>query len=106
MSERRRSDMKFLYLLSLMLVMFSFGGAAWVLMDPLITIGPFNWGTITIGRTPFSADLRGSVVSTILVGGFAGVVGYWLGASNAGNKPTAPSTAITAETIEHQDVKP
>ncbi len=104
--ERRRSNTTFLYCLSIMLVLFSFGGASWVLMDPVITIGPFDWGSITIGRTPFSADLRGSVVSTILVGGFAGVVGYWLGASNMANKPTPPSTAITAETIEHQDVKP
>ncbi len=106
MAERRQSNTTFLYCLSIMLVLFSFGGAAWVLMDPLIVVGPFSWGSIAIGRTPFSADLRGSVVSTILVGGFAGVVGYWLGSSNATNKPASPSTAITAETIEHQDVKP
>lgn len=85
--ERRRAVNCFLQWLSMVICIFSFIGAAWVLCDPRIS---FSYGTfrIELGQIPFSSDLKGAVISAILIGGFAGVTGYWLGASNTNRIPT------------------
>jgi len=61
-------------------------GAILVLVDPVITFALMNGTTIHIGGNGFSDQLKGAVVSLILVSGFAAVIGYWLGASDQGMK--------------------
>ena len=54
-------------------------GAAFVLLDP-------KWSTEIAGMKvsfggSFSADLKGAVITAILIGGWTAVKEYWLGAS-------------------------
>ena len=104
--ERRKAVNCFLQWLSVLLIMVTSFGSAWVLVDPQITYSPTPQFTITLGRTPFSSDLKGAIIMGIIVGGFVAVTGYWLGASNSGNRSTPPS--IQADTIENQtnELKP
>ena len=103
MIERRASAGKFLEWLSLILVFGSGTGAMFVLIDPVITFQTAAGTIIKIGGEGFSDQLKGAVVSMILVSGFAAVITYWLGASSQGAKAqdsvntiataSAPSTA-------------
>lgn len=91
MIERRSGDASvgdrcFVRWLSLTLVIVSSIGAMIVLIDPVITFAVSDGSTIKIGGTGFSDQLKGAVVSLILVSGFAAVIAYWLGASNQGQR--------------------
>lgn len=79
-------DRCFVRWLSLVLVIVSSIGAMIVLIDPVITIAAHGGSTIKVGGTGFSDQLKGAVVSLILVSGFAAVIAYWLGASNQGQR--------------------
>lgn len=101
--ERRREPTRFTERLSTFMVMVAAGGAAWVLADPK-TVDPI-WG-FSIGGEGFSADLKGAVISAILIGGWTAVKEYWLGASDTGRNQgatlgriaenAAPTTTTTA----------
>lgn len=77
---------KYIERLSTMLVVLAFVGTIIVLIDPVITFETAGGTVLRFGGTGFSDQLKGAVVSLILVSGFAGVIGYWLGASNTGDK--------------------
>jgi hypothetical protein len=81
-----RQPSKFIERLSTMLVVLASVGTIIVLIDPVILLSLPSGTTIKFGGTGFSDQLKGAVVSLILVSGFAGVIAYWLGASNAGDK--------------------
>jgi ribosomal protein L40E len=85
MIERRHTG-RFIETLSLALVIVSSIGAMIVLIDPVISFATASGTTIKVGGTGFSDQLKGAVVSLILVSGFAAVIAYWLGASNQGAK--------------------
>ena len=82
----RRANSRFVEWLSMAILSLSAVGAMIVLIDPIITIVLTSGTTIKLGGTGFSDQLKGAVVAMILVGGFSGVAGYWLGASNQGTK--------------------
>lgn len=87
MIERRHSA--FVERLSERIIWISAVGAAYVLVDPQISFG-WNGIALRLGSAGFSADLKGSVITAILVGGFSAAAGYWLGSSNQGNPPEQP----------------
>ena len=72
---------KFTERLSFFLVAVAAAGAFLVLLDPHITIS-IGGQVFKIGNGGFSADLKGAVVSLILIGGFTAVTTYWLGSSD------------------------
>lgn len=87
--ERRAP--RFIETLSKFMVFIAAAGAFWVLTDPKVTL-PF----ITLGGDGFSADLKGAVISAILIGGWTAVKEYWLGQS-AGGAETGKSMSRIAE---------
>lgn len=97
--ERRRSA--FPERLSYVIVTIASLGAFWVLIDPQIT-GSLLGLTISLGtKSGFSPDLKGAIITSILVGGFSAVTGWVYGASKTQTnvpppqppeKPDAPPT--------------
>lgn len=77
--------------LSVFMVTVAALGAFLVLVDPTLTLTVHNQ-VLVIGKDGFSADLKGAVISAILIGGWTAVKEYWLG-SSAG-------TVKSAETIQ------
>jgi hypothetical protein len=89
MSEENRSDRRkpiFIERLSMTLVIVSAIGAILVLVDPVIQFQLPSGTIMKFGGDGFSDQLKGAVISLILVSGFAAVISYWLGASNQGVK--------------------
>ena len=99
-----------------MLIVSALGGG-YVLLDPVFTLT--LWGqSVHVGGEGFSADLKGAVVSLILIGGWTAVKEYWLGASATGQKQAesmsriaeaaAPATAaaVAAATKPPEETKP
>lgn len=84
MIEKRKPV--FIERLSYMLVIFSAIGATIVLLDPIVTFTTANGTVIKLGGDGFSDQIKGAVISLVLVSGFAAVITYWLGASNQGVK--------------------
>lgn len=91
-----RQPSKFIERLSMALVILASVGTVIVLIDPVITLSLPSGTTIKFGGTGFSDQLKGAVVSLILVSGFAGVIAYWLGASNTGDKAQESVSAIAS----------
>ena len=83
MKERRTS--KFTERLSLFMVRVAAIGAAYVLLAPKFTF-LISGQVIEIGSGGFSADLKGAVVSLILIGGWSAVKEFWLGTSASSEK--------------------
>ena len=91
--ERRQESSKYTEKLSTFMVGSAVLGGAWVLLDPVFTIT--LWGQmVKIGGEGFSADLKGAVVSLILIGGFTATKEYWLGASATGQKQSESMSRI------------
>ena len=90
--ERREASRYTERLSTFMMGVAAFGGA-WVLLDPVFTIT--LWGQIVkIGGEGFSSDLKGAVVSLILIGGWTAVKEFWLGASASGQKQSESMSRI------------
>ena len=83
MIERRAR--KFTEQLSMFMVAVAALGAFLVLIDPKFVITVFGQ-EIAIGGDGFSADLKGAVISAILIGGWTAVKEFWLGASASGQQ--------------------
>lgn len=66
--------LKFIHLLSLMLVVFS-AAFAWTKFDGL------------------SESLQGAIITLMIVGGFSGVIAYWLGSSSGSDRKTSEMLA-------------
>jgi hypothetical protein len=93
MIERRAG--RFTERLSLLMVIVAAIGGFFVLLDPRFTI-PIGDVTLAIGGTGFSQELKGAVVTIMLIGGWTAVKEYWLGAS-AGAKDQSESMSRIAE---------
>lgn len=85
---------RFVERLSCVLVVFSAIGAMIVLIDPVLSINLGNGNSIKIGGEGFADQMKGAVLTLILVAGFTAVVNYWLGASNTGDKAQESVNAI------------
>ena len=89
--------------LAIVLVIGGILGAMLVLIDPVLTITMKNGVTLHLGGTGFSDQLKGAVVSMILVSGFANAVAFYFGSSNSDKMKnqtinTLASTNTTTET--------
>ena len=93
MEERRASP--FTEKLSMFMVGVAALGAFVVLLDIKYTV-TIGGAVIQIGSDGFSADLKGAVISAILIGGWTAVKEYWLGAS-VGSVKSAESMQRIAE---------
>ena len=71
--------------LSLLMVTVASLGAFLVLIDPKLTL-QLAGQAIVLGGGGFSADLKGAVVSLILIGGWTAVKEYWLGSSEGSSQ--------------------
>lgn len=78
MEERRSS--RYTEKISTFMVLVAALGAYIVLVDPKISLTILGQ-TFTVDGGDFSADLKGAVISAILIGGWTAVKEYWLGAS-------------------------
>lgn len=87
---------RFVERLSCLLIIFSAIGAMLVLIDPILTINLGNGNSVKIGGEGFDDQMKGAVLTLILVAGFTAVVNYWLGASNQGDKAQESVNAIAA----------
>lgn len=95
MMERRQG--KFTERLSIFMCVVAALGAAAVLLDPKITFTFWSdTASVAIGGDGFSADLKGAVITAILISGWTAVKEYWLGASDAG-KTQSESISRIAE---------
>lgn len=98
--------------LSLRMLWIASVGAAYVLLDPYITHTFADGTTFQLGKAggAFADQMKGAVITLILVAGFTAVKEFWLGGS-AGEKaqgqtlsrmaeaaPTAPIPTATADT--------
>lgn len=89
----RREVSRYTERLSTFMLMASALGGAWVLLDPVFTLT--MWGqSVKLGGEGFSADLKGAVVSLILIGGWTAVKEFWLGASASGQKQSESMSRI------------
>lgn len=93
MEERRASP--FTEQLSLFMLRVAALGAFLVLFDPKFTFEILGQ-VVQIGGDGFSADLKGAVISAILIGGWTAVKEYWLG-SSVGNVKSAEVMQRIAE---------
>lgn len=73
-----KCKMKYIHFLSTLMVIIASAGAFYVLADPA-----------------FSQEMKGSVVTLILIGGWTAVQNFWLGSSNE----SARKTDIMADKI-------
>lgn len=104
MIDRRRG--RFTERLSMFMCIIAAIGAAAVLMDPRFTLAFSDGSTLSFGGDEgFSADLKGAVITAILISGWTAVKEYWLGASASGNRQSetvqriaeaSPATAAAA----------
>jgi|SRR5665647_1587267 len=78
-----RRDRSFNDKLALILVSAGIIGALLVLIDPVFAITLKNGFTLHIGGSGFSDQMKGAVITMILVGGFTAVITYYFGSSNA-----------------------
>jgi len=91
--ERRQTGAKYTEKLSTFMVVTAALGGVYVLLDPVFTLT--FWGqSVKIGGEGFSADLKGAVVSLILIGGWTAVKEFWLGASATGQTQSASMSRI------------
>ena len=100
MQVERRAG-KFTEKLSIFMVSVAAFGAFLVLLDPVVTISE----QVKIGGEGFSADLKGAVVSLILIGGWSAVKEFWLGTS-AGSEKKTDMIATMAAAATQTDVQP
>ena len=101
-TERRNGA--FAEKLSIYIVVIAALGAFLVLLDPRIEI-VFGTQKISIGGEGFSSELKGAVITIMLIGGWTSAVSYWLGNTESGKKQQeslsriaetpAPPTAVT-----------
>jgi hypothetical protein len=92
-TDKRKND--FIEKLSLILIIGAFIGGFLVLIDVRFTI-TLGGQLIQIGQNGFSAEVKGVVLQSMLISGFAAVVAYWLGATKQGQEQ-AQSVARIAE---------
>jgi hypothetical protein len=89
--ERRAG--RFTERLSMFMCVVAAMGAAAVLLDPKFTFNVAGQ-TIAIGGDGFSADLKGAVITAILISGWTAVKEFWLGASASGQNQAESMSRI------------
>ena len=83
-STDRRSN-GFAEHLSIYIVVIAALGAFLVLLDPRVEL-VIGVQKISIGGEGFSSELKGAVITIMLIGGWTAAVSYWLGNTESGKK--------------------
>lgn len=91
MMDRRKSV--FPERLSIRVIWIAGVGAFLVLLDPSVTL-TFYGQVIKIGGDGFSSELKGAVITIMLIGGWTAVMSFWLGASDSMAKQQASMARI------------
>lgn len=91
--DRRKSA--FSERLSLIVVIIAAFGAFGVLLDPIVTLDILGQ-EFKFGGDGFSSELKGAVITIMLIGGWQGVMGFWFGNSDS-SKQQGQSIARIAE---------
>lgn len=91
MMDRRKSV--FPERLSIRVIWIAGVGAFLVLLDPSITL-TFYGQVIKLGGDGFSSELKGAVITIMLIGGWTAVMSFWLGASDSMAKQQASMARI------------
>lgn len=98
--ERRdgidRRPAEFAERLSIILVQGALVGGFIVLFDIKITLT--IWGQVVSIGSGFAAETKGMVLQSMLISGFAAVVGFWLGTTKQGQEQ-AQSVSRIAEAV-------
>lgn len=94
MNERRAGD--FVERISILLIMGAFIGGFLVLLDIRLLIPIGDGYMVQVGKDGFSPELKGVVVQSMLITGFAAVVAFWLGTTKQGQEQ-AQSVSRIAE---------
>lgn len=84
MIDDRRAG-KFSERLSVIVIITAALGAFAVLVDPKITL-TLGGQIIILGGDGFSSELKGAVITIMLIGGWTAVMNFWLGSSDGGQK--------------------
>lgn len=92
--ERRAN--KFPERLSFYVVIIAAIGAFFVLLDPMITIH-IGEHSVKFGGDGFSSELKGAVITIMLIGGWQGVMGFWLGQSDSGQRQAQSMSRIAEQ---------
>ena len=92
MIERRQSQ--FTERLSMVMVVIAAIGGFLILIDPQITTGNIGGWSFKFGSDGFSQELKGAVVTIMLLAGWTAVKEYWLGASAGGQKQSESVSRI------------
>lgn len=109
--SRPRAQSRFIEKFSVLVFCSAMLGCAFVLMDPKLTFIDHQW-TFILGSAPFSAEIRGSVVSLGLLAMLGSLATLWFGIKNAaarqddiGNIPPAlpPTPAAPAPPAQQGD---
>lgn len=93
MNPERRKAPRFTERLSLFMVRIAALGGFFILLDPRFS-GILLGQPLSIGGEGFSADLKGAVVTVMLIGGWTAVKEFWLGASAGGQIQQATISRI------------
>lgn len=89
----------FVQKLSMYLVLGAFLGGFIVLLDIRFTLT--LWGQIiSVGKEGFSPEVKGVVLQSMLITGFAAVVGFWLGTTKQGQEQAQSVSRIAEKTPE------
>lgn len=101
--DERRLNSAFVERLSLILIIGSLTAALLILLDPVITFTLLGDSVdVKIGGDGFSEQLKGAVISAIIISGFSGVISYWLGASKSGDKAQESVNTIAQNAAPNQ----
>lgn len=92
----QRKASPFVEKISLWLIVIAAFGGFIVLLDPSLSgrVLGFDW---KIGVGEFSPELKGAVVNTMLLGGFSGVIAFWLGATKSQERTTDSLSRIAEQ---------
>ncbi len=94
-NERRNGT--FAERLSVYIVVIAALGAFLVLLDPRIAL-VFGDQKISIGGEGFSSELKGAVITIMLIGGWTAAVSFWLGNTESGKKQQESLSRIAEAT--------
>lgn len=94
MDERRAST--FAERLSLWVVFIAALGAFMVLIDMKATV-TISGQVFQIGGDGFSSELKGAVITIMLIGGWTAVMGFWLGQSDSGQQQARSMSRIAEQ---------
>ncbi len=82
--------------LSFWVVLIAAIGAFLVLIDPQVELA-VRGQTLKLGGEGFSSELKGAVITIMLIGGWTAVMSFWLGQSESGQQQAKAMSRIAEQ---------